>query len=132
MLPPGTYKRGHRMKLPSEAAPIADAGRGHGPEGCGVIFTIQAGPHGPFAHSEKTKTPPGRAPGGNRMDERKRIARINELARKSRAQGLTEQERAEQAALRREYIDAMKRSLKVQLDSTVLVEPDGTRRPLKK
>ena len=128
MLPPGTYKRGHRMKLPSEAAPIADAGRGHGPEGCGVIFTIQAGPHGPFAHSEKT---PGRAPGGNRMTNEK-IARINELARKSRAQGLTEQERAEQAALRREYIDAMKRSLKVQLDSTVLVEPDGTRRPLKK
>ena len=61
-----------------------------------------------------------------------KIARINELARKSRAQGLTEQERAEQAALRREDIDAMKRSLKVQLDSTVLVEPDGTRRPLKK
>ena len=61
-----------------------------------------------------------------------KIARINELARKSRAQGLTEQEKAEQAALRREYIDAMKRSLKVQLDSTVLVEPDGTRRPLKK
>ena len=61
-----------------------------------------------------------------------KIARINELARKSRAQGLTDQERAEQAALRREYIDAMKRSLKVQLDSTVLVEPDGTRRPLKK
>ena len=67
----------------------------------------------------RQKTPPGRAPGGK-------------LARKSRAQGLTEQERAEQAALRREYIDAMKRSLKVQLDSTVLVEPDGTRRPLKK
>ena len=42
-----------------------------------------------------------------------KIARINELAR-------------------REYIDAMTRSLKVQLDSTVLVEPDGTRRPLKK
>ena len=40
--------------------------------------------------------------------------------------------KAEQAALRREYIDAMKRSLKAQLDSTVLVEPDGTRRPLKK
>ena len=61
-----------------------------------------------------------------------KIARINELERKSRAQGLTEQEKAEQAALRREYIDAMKRSLKAQLDSTVLVEPDGTRRPLKK
>ena len=61
-----------------------------------------------------------------------KIARINELARKSRAQGLTDQENAEQAARRREYIDAMKRSLKAQLDSTVLVEPDGTRRPLKK
>lgn len=61
-----------------------------------------------------------------------KIARINALAQKSRSQGLTEQEKAEQAALRREYIDAMKRSLKAQLDSTVLVEPDGTRRPLKK
>ena len=131
MLPPGTYKRGHRMKLPSEAAPIADAGRGHGPEGCGVIFTIQAGRTALLRTVRRQKTPPGRAPGGNRMTNEK-IARINELARKSRAQGLTEQERAEQAALRREYIDAMKRSLKVQLDSTVLVEPDGTRRPLKK
>ena len=63
---------------------------------------------------------------------KEKIARINALAQKSRSQSLTEQEKAEQAALRREYIDAMKRSLKAQLDSTVLVEPDGTRRPLKK
>lgn len=63
---------------------------------------------------------------------KEKIARLNALAQKSRIQGLTEQEKAEQAALRREYIDAMKRSLKAQLDSTVLVEPDGTRRPLKK
>ena len=63
---------------------------------------------------------------------KEKIARINALAQKSRSQGLTEQEKAKQAALRREYIDAMKRSLKAQLDSTVLVEPDGTRRPLKK
>lgn len=63
---------------------------------------------------------------------KEKIARLNALAQKSRSQGLTEQEKAEQVALRREYIDAMKRSLKAQLDSTVLVEPDGTRRPLKK
>lgn len=63
---------------------------------------------------------------------KEKIARLNALAQKSRSQSLTEQEKAEQAALRREYIDAMKRSLKAQLDSTVLVEPDGTRRPLKK
>ena len=63
---------------------------------------------------------------------KEKIARLNALAQKSRSQGLTEQEKAERAALRREYIDAMKRSLKAQLDSTVLVEPDGTRRPLKK
>ena len=63
---------------------------------------------------------------------KEKIARLNALAQTSRSQGLTEQEKSEQAALRREYIDAMKRSLKAQLDSTVLVEPDGTRRPLKK
>jgi len=62
-----------------------------------------------------------------------KIARINELARKSRTpQGLTEEEKAEQAALRREYIDAVKANLQSQLDHTVIVEPDGTRRKLKR
>ena len=65
--------------------------------------------------------------------EQSKIDRINEFARRVKAgETLTTEEQAERAALRREYIDAMKRSLKVQLDSTVLVEPDGTRRPLKK
>lgn len=61
-----------------------------------------------------------------------KIARINELARKSRQAGLTQPEKEEQARLRREYIDAMKASLRAQLDSAVVVEPDGTRHPLKK
>ncbi len=61
-----------------------------------------------------------------------KIARINELAKKSRQLGLTPLEKEEQARLRREYIDAMKASLRAQLDSTVVVEPDGTRRSLKK
>lgn len=64
------------------------------------------------------------------MTEEK-IRRISELAKKSRTDaGLTEEEKAEQAALRREYIDAMKQSLKTQLDNTVVIDPDGKPRRL--
>ena len=62
-----------------------------------------------------------------------KVARINELARRSRTpQGLTEAEKAEQAALRREYVDAVKASLEGHLGNTVVLEPDGTKRKLKK
>lgn len=61
-----------------------------------------------------------------------KVARINELARKARTpEGLTEAEQAEQAALRREYMDAVKASLQSQLDHTTVIEPDGTKRKLK-
>ncbi|EJW99965.1 protein containing DUF896, bacterial, partial [gut metagenome] len=51
--------------------------------------------------------------------EQKKLERINDLARKSRtAEGLTEAEKAEQTALRREYIDSFKQSLRAQLDNT--------------
>ncbi len=56
----------------------------------------------------------------------KKIARINELARKSKAEDLTEAEKAEQQALRREYLDEIKASLRSQLDHTSIKEPDGT------
>lgn len=59
------------------------------------------------------------------MNEEK-LARINELARKSRAEGLTETERAEQAELRREYIEAVRRNLRGQLDNIDVREKDGT------
>lgn len=55
-----------------------------------------------------------------------KIQRINELARKSWDQGLTEEEKAEQQALRREYVEAMKQSLKSQLDASVVIRPDGS------
>lgn len=55
-----------------------------------------------------------------------KIQRINELARKSRDQGLTEEEKAEQQALRREYVEAMKQSLKSQLDASVVIRHDGS------
>ena len=61
-----------------------------------------------------------------------KIARINALAQKSRTPaGLTEAEKAEQAALRREYVDAVKASLQGQLDHTTVIEPDGTKHKLK-
>ena len=62
-----------------------------------------------------------------------KVARINALARKSRtAEGLTDEEKAEQAALRREYVEAVKESLEGHLGNTVILEPDGTKKKLKK
>ena len=55
-----------------------------------------------------------------------KIARINELAHKSKTTGLTEAEKAEQQALRREYLDDIKASLRAQLNNTSIQEPDGT------
>lgn len=60
-----------------------------------------------------------------------KIARINELAHKSKtAAGLTEAEKAEQQALRQEYLAEVRRSFRAQLDNTVIQEPDGTRHHL--
>ena len=57
---------------------------------------------------------------------KEKIARINELAHKSKTIGLTEAEKAEQQALRKEYIEDMKSSLRAQLEHTSIKEPDGT------
>ena len=57
---------------------------------------------------------------------KEKIARINELAHKSKTTGLTEAEKAEQQALRREYLDDIKASLRAQLERTSIKEPDGT------
>ena len=66
------------------------------------------------------------------MDQTK-IARINELARKAKtAEGLTEVEKAEQAVLRREYIDSVKGNLIAQLNNTYIQRPDGTKIKLKR
>jgi uncharacterized protein YnzC (UPF0291/DUF896 family) len=65
------------------------------------------------------------------MDSKK-IERINELARKKKAGGLTEAEQAEQAALRKEYLDGYRENLKAMLDGIVVQEKDGTRHPLRK
>ena len=54
------------------------------------------------------------------------IQRINELARKAKAEGLTPAEKAEQQKLRREYIAAVKMNLRTQLDNIDMQEKDGT------
>ncbi|HWR38846.1 MAG TPA: DUF896 domain-containing protein [Patescibacteria group bacterium] len=53
------------------------------------------------------------------------IARINELARKSRQEPLTEAELAEQAQLRRVYIDNIKGQVKDHLDNVTIVDHDA-------
>ena len=55
------------------------------------------------------------------------IARINELAKKNKAEGLTEEELAERDKLRRIYIENVTGNLKCQLDNTYIVRPDGTK-----
>lgn len=59
------------------------------------------------------------------MDEAK-IARINELARKSKAEGLSDAEKKEQQLLRQEFLAAVRRNLKSQLDNIDMQEADGT------
>ena len=58
--------------------------------------------------------------------DKSRIDRINELYRKSKAEGLSEVETMEQQILRKEYIDAIKRNLSSQLDNISIQEKDGS------
>ena len=60
------------------------------------------------------------------MNMQERINRINELYHKSKAEGLTDEEKAEQAKLRAEYIANIRGNLKSQLDSMSIQEPDGS------
>ena len=56
------------------------------------------------------------------------IARINKLARKAKAEGLTDEELVERDKLRRIYIDSVVGNLKGQLEHTTIVYPDGTKK----
>ena len=58
--------------------------------------------------------------------DRQKINRINELYRKSKAEGLTEADKKEQKILRREYIEAVKGNLLAQLNNIDVEEKDGT------
>lgn len=55
-----------------------------------------------------------------------RIQRINELYHKSQKEGLTPEEKEEQARLRYEYVQAIRASLRSNLDQISIQNPDGT------
>ena len=60
-----------------------------------------------------------------------RTKRINELAKKAREVGLTEEEKAEQAKLRQEWLAAFRQNMISQLDNTYIVDEDGNEKPLR-
>lgn len=60
------------------------------------------------------------------------IARINVLAKKAKAEGLSPEELTERDKLRRIYIDSVKASLVGHLENTYIVDPDGTKHKLGK
>ena len=60
------------------------------------------------------------------------ITRINELAKKAKESTLTAEELAERDKLRRIYIDSVKANLVGQLESTYILQPDGTKKKVTK
>lgn len=64
--------------------------------------------------------------------EQHKIDRINALARKARAEGLTMEEEAERDVLRAEYVAAIRESLTAHLDNTYVMDEKGRRRKLKR
>lgn len=65
------------------------------------------------------------------MNMEERIKRINELYHKSKNEGLNEEEKAEQAKLRAEYVASVRANLRAQLDNVEVERPDGTVEMLK-
>ena len=64
--------------------------------------------------------------------EKKKIDRINFLAKKKKEEGLTEDELKEQKALYEEYLEGYRRNLRSTLGNTVIERPDGTLESLSK
>lgn len=62
--------------------------------------------------------------------EKAKIDRINFLARKSKNEGLTEDEKAEQTELRNEYREYMRRGYMAEFSNTYIVDENGNKRKL--
>ena len=58
--------------------------------------------------------------------DKKSIDRINELYHKSKDVGLTPEEKDEQTALRKEYIESIRKNMRATLDNVSVVDPDGS------
>ena len=64
--------------------------------------------------------------------DKAQIERINELARKKKAEGLTEEETKEQAALRAQYLAEFRANMEATLQAVRVEQEDGTYKPLEK
>lgn len=64
--------------------------------------------------------------------EKEKIDRINFLAKKKKAEGLTDEELSEQKVLYEEYLEGYRRNLRSTLGNTVVQRPDGTKEKLQK
>lgn len=64
--------------------------------------------------------------------EKAKIQRINFLASKAKTEGLTQEEKQEQQALRNEYREGFRKNLKAQLDNTYIIDESGNKTKLKR
>lgn len=64
--------------------------------------------------------------------QQSKLDRINELYRKSKAEGLTDEEKIEQQELRKEYVRLVHNNLRGQIENISFVNPDGSVTPAKK
>ena len=62
--------------------------------------------------------------------DRKKIERINFLARKAKNEGLTEEEKEEQSSLRNEYRQFMRNGYMAQFENTYIIDVYGNKRKL--
>ncbi len=60
----------------------------------------------------------------------KTLARINELAKKAKTEGLTDEEIAERDLLRQEYLRNFRKNFRNQMEQIQIVEPDGSITPV--
>ena len=66
------------------------------------------------------------------MITQEQIKRINELSHKSKAEGLTESEKREQAKLRELYVSSFKENLVAQLNNTYIVDEKGNKKKVER
>ncbi|MFD0049444.1 DUF896 domain-containing protein [Actinomycetes bacterium NPDC127524] len=59
------------------------------------------------------------------MLSKEKIARINELSKKSKAEGLTNEEAKEQSKLRSEYLQTFRKSMSDTLENVTVIDPEG-------
>ncbi len=62
----------------------------------------------------------------------KKLERINELAKKAKTVGLTEEEKAERDLLRKEYLENFRKRFESQLQQIQILEPDGSITPVRR